>query len=170
MRRVLIAKRKDLDFDTRHSLAEQAIQRLMADTDLKTCRSIGMYWPIHSEINCRDLMRILHDGGHTVALPVVIERGRPVEFWKWHPGSSMRKGLWDIPVPAALAIPLVGFDAAGYRLGYGGGYYDRTLAAASRKPWCVGLGLELGALPTICPQPHDIRMDVIVTESGVLLQ
>jgi 5-formyltetrahydrofolate cyclo-ligase len=151
---------------------------LQASVDLNSFHSIGLYWPIHSEINCRDLMRTLSEGGHTVALPVVVERGHPVEFWKWHPHSPMRLGSWDIPVPAdrepvipdALIIPLVGFDQARYRLGYGGGYYDRTLAAASRKPYCIGLGLELGSLASICPQPHDIAMDVVVTESRVLLQ
>jgi 5-formyltetrahydrofolate cyclo-ligase len=87
----------------------------------------------------------------------------------------MERGLWDIPIPAerdpvvpdALIIPLVGFDGAGYRLGYGGGYYDRTLAAAPRRPFCIGLGYDEMRLATIYPQPHDIPMDVIVTDQGV---
>jgi 5,10-methenyltetrahydrofolate synthetase len=66
-----------------------------------------------------------------------------------------------------LIVPLVGFDAGCYRLGYGGGYYDRTIAAASPRPLCVGLGFGMATLPSIFPQPHDIPMQMIVTEQGV---
>lgn len=67
----------------------------------------------------------------------------------------------------ALLVPLVGFDADGFRLGYGGGYYDRTLAVLEPKPLTIGIGFELGRLETIHPQPHDVPMDAIVTEAGV---
>jgi 5-formyltetrahydrofolate cyclo-ligase len=108
-----------------------------------------------------------------VVLPAVIEKGAPVEFRSWRPGAPMGRDLWKIPVPRerallrpdALLVPLVGFDGEGYRLGYGGGYYDRTLAALVPRPFCVGLGFDFGQLPSIVPQPHDIRMDVIVTET-----
>jgi 5-formyltetrahydrofolate cyclo-ligase len=69
--------------------------------------------------------------------------------------------------PTALLVPLVGFDEQGYRLGYGGGYYDRTLAASKPRPLAIGLGYEFGRLATIHPQPHDAPMDAIVTEAGV---
>ena len=69
--------------------------------------------------------------------------------------------------PTALLVPLVGFDRRGYRLGYGGGYYDRTLATMHPKPLTIGIGYDLGRLETIHPQPHDIPMDAIVTEAGV---
>jgi 5-formyltetrahydrofolate cyclo-ligase len=83
--------------------------------------------------------------------------------------------VWDIPIPierqavrpTALLVPLVGFDRQGYRLGYGGGYYDRTLAAMDPKPLIIGIGYEIGRLETIHPQPHDVPMDAIVTEAGV---
>lgn len=88
----------------------------------------------------------------------------------------MVRGDWNIPVPPpdappvtpeiALA-PLVGWDAGGYRLGYGGGYFDRTLAALSPRPFTIGVGLQKAQLATIHPQPHDIRLDAIVTEAGV---
>ena len=84
----------------------------------------------------------------------------------------MQRGLWNIPVPAerrpstrALLIPLVGYDSAGYRLGYGGGYYDRTLAATASRPLCIGVGYDDARLATIHPQPHDIPMSLIVTEA-----
>ena len=75
--------------------------------------------------------------------------------------------LWALLGPTILIVPLLGFDDAGFRLGYGGGYYDRTLAAMQPRPFTVGVGYELGRLPTIYPQPHDIPMDVIVTEAGM---
>jgi 5-formyltetrahydrofolate cyclo-ligase len=88
----------------------------------------------------------------------------------------LTRGVWDIPVPSnrnpvqptVLLVPLLGFDTAGYRLGHGGGYYDRTLATVAQKPLTIGIGYELGRLQTIYPQPHDIPMDAIVTESGVV--
>jgi 5-formyltetrahydrofolate cyclo-ligase len=87
----------------------------------------------------------------------------------------MESGVWNIPHPAngpavqpsALVIPLVGFDDAGYRLGYGAGYYDMTLAGCESRPVAVGVGFEFSRLPTIHPQPHDLPMEVIITESGV---
>ena len=93
------------------------------------------------------------------------------------PGAPTRPGFWKIPQPIerdvvrpdALIVPLVGFDAHGYRLGYGGGYYDRTLAAASSKPFCIGVGDAEAEIATIRPQPHDIPMDVIVTDREIRL-
>jgi 5-formyltetrahydrofolate cyclo-ligase len=70
--------------------------------------------------------------------------------------------------PTALLVPLVGFDRRGYRLGYGGGYYDRTLAAMGPKPFTIGIGYEIGCLETIHPQPHDIPMHAIVTGAGLV--
>ncbi len=110
-----------------------------------------------------------------MALPVIVKKSAPVEFWSWHPGMPMQKGIWDIPTPRerevltpdALLVPLVGFDDRGFRLGYGGGYFDRTLAAASRRPFAIGVGYEDSRLETIYPQAHDIAMNLIVTERCV---
>ncbi len=113
--------------------------------------------------------------GATVALPVVVAKNEPLEFRRWEPHTKMALGPLEIPYPAegevvqpqAFLISLLGFDDAGYRLGYGAGYYDRTLARYDPKPLTIGVGFELGRLPTIHPQPHDIPMDFIVTETGV---
>jgi 5,10-methenyltetrahydrofolate synthetase len=86
----------------------------------------------------------------------------------------MQVGVYDIPYPAegsvvqpdALLIPMVGFDAVGYRLGYGGGYYDRTVASLAPRPCLIGVSYELGRIETIRPLTHDIRMDYVVTEAG----
>jgi 5-formyltetrahydrofolate cyclo-ligase len=106
-----------------------------------------------------------------LALPVVIAKATPLIFRPWHPGAPMARGVWDIPVPASgepvepdtLLVPLLGFDAEGYRLGYGGGFYDRTIAAMAIRPRTIGVGFACGRLSTIRPQPYDVRMDVIVT-------
>ena len=112
--------------------------------------------------------------GADAALPVVTEKRQPLEFWHWTPGTKMRLGAWNIPVPAtrhvvrptALLVPLLGHDDAGFRLGYGAGYYDRTLASLAPKPLTVGVGFETARLHTIFPQSHDIPMDAVATEAG----
>ena len=134
--------------------------------------AIGSAGPMRGEIDVRDIARQHIEAGGEVALPVVVEKAAPVEFWKWRPGMGMKRGVWNIPVPVkrdvvvpdACIVPLVGFDAAQYRLGYGGGYYDRTLASYARRPFCVGFGFTEAELPSIYPQPHDIPMNAIVTD------
>jgi 5-formyltetrahydrofolate cyclo-ligase len=138
--------------------------------------TLSAYWPIKGEPDLRDLMADLHGRGVTLALPVVAVKAAPLVFRRWMPGMAMVRGDWNIPVPPpdaetltpdiALA-PLVGWDGAGFRLGYGGGYFDRTLAALSPRPFTIGIGLQSARLATIFPQPHDIAMDVILTEAGV---
>jgi 5-formyltetrahydrofolate cyclo-ligase len=176
-RDALIAQRIALAPHARTLRGQHAKLRLAESVDLNQYRTLGVYWPMRGEINVRDVARKHIDAGGVIGLPVVVERGAPVEFWEWHPGSKMQRGLWDIPIPAernvvrpdALVIPLVGFDERAYRLGYGGGYYDRTLAAAAaRRPFCVGLGYADARLPTIHPQPHDIPMNLIVTDRAVI--
>jgi len=134
--------------------------------------SVGFYWPIRGEIDLRALLTELVAQGADAALPVVVQRNEPLEFWAWQPNKPMSRGIWNIPVPATrkplqpevILIPLLGFDDAGYRLGYGGGYYDRTLASMRLKPLTIGVGYECGRIPTIHPQSHDIPLDAIVTE------
>jgi 5-formyltetrahydrofolate cyclo-ligase len=136
------------------------------------------YWPIQGEWDPLPYLMRVVDAGGAVALPVATRPVAPLEFWLWTPDAPMTAGLWDIPhpsegavvTPSALLIPLVGFDGAGHRLGNGGGYYDRTLAALNPKPLAIGVGFELGRLGSISPQPHDQPMDVIVTEAGAFNQ
>jgi len=135
---------------------------------------IGFCWPFKGEVDFRRFVGDAIAGGAQAALPVVVERARPLEFWAWRPRMKLQRGIWGIPIPAerrvvrpsVLLVPLIGFDNAGYRLGYGGGYYDRTLAVTTPKPLTIGIGYTLGRLETIHPQPHDIPMDAIVTEDG----
>lgn len=175
MRTELLARRAALEPRARRKRGERAKERLMAEVDLRGFHALGVYWPIRGEIDVLDVARRHIDAGGIVAVPVVTQKNAPVEFWRWHPGIKMRRGFWDIPVPAtremvqpeALLIPLVGFDAAGFRLGYGGGYYDRTLAALEPLPLRVGLGYVETELATIHPQGHDVPMSMIVTDERV---
>lgn len=137
---------------------------------------ISFYWPFRGEPDLRPLMRVLAGEGFTLALPVVVEPKTPLVFRPWLPGAKMELGVWNIPVPATkeevvprlLLAPVVGFTPDLYRLGYGGGYFDRTLAKLGPSHAAIGIGYEMGRLATIHPQPHDIAMRQIVTEKGVV--
>jgi 5-formyltetrahydrofolate cyclo-ligase len=174
MRQALIGRRLALDGALRKTRGERARQRLLAAVDLSRFDTLGVYWPVRGEIDVLEIAAAHLARGGRVALPVVVRPFAPVEFWSWQPGVPMSRGVWNIPIPAqrevlvpeALIVPLVGFDPRRYRLGYGGGYYDRTIAAAAQRPWCVGLGFEAGRLESIFPQPHDIPMDQIVTDGA----
>ena len=137
---------------------------------------LGIYWPFRAEFDPRPLVERRVATGGAVALPVVVDKKGPLEYRAWAPGEALVAGVWDIPipekreivVPSMVLAPVVGFDAACYRLGYGGGYFDRTLAALSPRPLALGVGFATQRIETIHPQSFDIPMDMIVTEAGVV--
>jgi len=135
-------------------------------------RTVGTYWPFRGEPDLRNWgIKVIERGGR-IALPVVIRKDWPLEFRVWAPGDPLERGVWGILVPGRgpavqpdiVVAPVVGFDEDHYRLGYGGGFFDRTLATMRSKPLAIGVGYAESRLPTIHPQPHDIPMDVIVTD------
>lgn len=140
---------------------------------------IAFCWPFKNEYDARFLVRRLRERGAKTALPVVVKYGQPLIFRIWQPGDVLARGVYDIPYPASgdavvpdvALVPMNGFDAGGYRLGYGGGFFDRTLAAlrsgGDSRPVAIGVTYEFARLQTIHPQPHDIPMDYVVTERGV---
>jgi 5,10-methenyltetrahydrofolate synthetase len=136
---------------------------------------VAFCWPYKNEYDARFLVRRLRERRATTALPVVVAPRTPLVFREWHPGVELKRGVYDIPYPAAspevrpdtVLLPMIGFDDAGYRLGYGGAFFDRTLAALAAKPVVIGIAYEGGHLDTIHPQPHDIPMDWVVTERGI---
>jgi 5-formyltetrahydrofolate cyclo-ligase len=178
LRADLIARREAVPLDLRRQVAEiigGKLTRLRAILDRSV---VGFYWPIRHEINLLPWARVLAQSGEaTLCLPVVVQPGAPLEYWRWTPETKMQPGFWNIPVPVERTLvtpdlvlaPLVGFDAQRYRLGNGGGYFDRTLAATHPRPITIGVGYDFAALDTIKPQPHDIRMDAVVTEQRELL-
>ena len=137
--------------------------------------TVGFYWPFQGEFDARPFVTHLRARGVRAVLPAVVAKGQPLEFREWWPGVAMTKGVYDLPVPDgtssltpdALLIPALGVGSQGDRLGYGGGYFDRTLAALHPKPLAVGLAFELSRIASIEPRPHDVFMDFIVTEAGI---
>ena len=158
------------------TLARHLREVLSSRFDGARGRVVSAYWPIKGEPDLRPLMAELHGAGVTVALPLVEQKAAPLVFRRWTPDRIMVRGDWNIPVPPPQAdalspdltlAPLVGWDSEGFRLGYGGGYFDRTLAALTGRPFTIGIGFQSTRLTTIYPQPHDIPLDVILTEEGV---
>jgi 5-formyltetrahydrofolate cyclo-ligase len=171
-RSTLIARRAEMTQAERKQVEISIGERLDHLVGELGSMNIGLYWPIKHELNlipwARDLARRT---GVVFCLPVVVEAKSPLEYWRWVPGEPTQPGVWNIPVPARRDVqspdlvlaPLVGFDGENYRLGYGGGYFDRTLAAAGR-PFAAGVGYDFSCLETVFPQTHDIAMDAILTE------
>lgn len=135
---------------------------------------VGIYWPFRGEYDPRCIAQYLLNEGATLALPEVIRRNKALCFREWIPSMAMKIGSYGIAVPIdsrqvlpnALLIPMVGFDACGYRLGYGSGYFDYTLATYDSLPLTIGIAFELQRLEDTHPQSHDIPMQYIVTEAG----
>lgn len=139
---------------------------------------VGFFWPLSGEFDARAAISIwlAADTSREAALPVVVNRHAALEFHAWQPDMPMKTGHHQIAeptserivIPDLLFVPCVGFDADGYRLGYGGGYYDRTLAAwpAHRKPVTVGIAYEACRTEALDHEAHDIPLDAIVTEAG----
>lgn len=172
----LLAARKEPDRDAYVRWSEAIELHLVEQLSGFTPKLLGAYWPHRDEYDPMPLAAWHAGRNGDVALPAVVARGQPLEYRPWSPDVPMAPGRFSfgIPepvngpavVPNLMLVPLLGFDAAGYRLGYGGGYFDRTLAAWLVRPKTIGVGFEIGRLPTIHPQPHDIPLDMIVTEAG----
>lgn len=168
----LIAARLALSAERRQQMTVAIVAGIETRIGDVAGRTISVYWPFRGEPDLRPWIASVCERGGTIALPVVVEKARPLVFRCYKPGDSLEKGVWNIPIPAAGTVaipdvvisPVVGADPRNYRLGYGGGFFDRTLAALQRKPLVIGIGYDLQRIATIHPQPHDIPMDVIVTE------
>ena len=168
----LLAERLNLSLDFRTAQTAAIGDELDGLVPRESGTILSVYWPIRAEPDLRAWMRAKWEQGIRVALPVAVALGQPLEFREWRPDARMARGLWKIPYPAdgaeviptVILAPVIGFDPAHYRLGYGGGFFDRTLARlAARKPLVIGLGYPSASIPTIYPQPHDIAMSTIVT-------
>lgn len=175
LRREKIAARMSLPASA-HRLASNAVRHLLGEFLLaRPPAVIAFCMPMRGEVDCQPVIERLVALGWQAAMPVVRALNAPMEFFAWWPQAPMRFDPYGIPVPAThrslppdvLLLPLVAFDRAGYRLGYGGGYFDRTLALLQPRPLTIGVGFDLAEVADLSPQPHDVPLDVIVTESGI---
>ena len=171
-RRERLAAREAMP-ELEHALASAAIDaHLTSLIAPRPPRTIAFCWPVKKEFDCRPLIGRLLADGWQACQPVVVTKEAPMIFRTWQPEAAMATDCFGIPVPAGgatavpdiILLPLVAFDEQGYRLGYGGGYFDRTLARMAARPLTIGVGFELGRLESLQPRHHDIRLDVIVTE------
>lgn len=175
LRERLLAARDALPPDARTRLRERVDAHLTRAFPGLARGVFAFCWPHRGEYDARFLARSVRARGGVTVLPVVVRPRAPLVFREWRPGAALERGPLGIPfpvgtperVPDVALVPLVGFDDAGYRLGYGGGFFDRTLAALAPRPVAIGVAWESAHVDTIHPQPHDIPMDWIVTERGV---
>jgi len=131
-------------------------------------------WPLPGEMDLRPLMNALHDRGHRIVLPQTPARGERLSFRAWSPGAPMRRERFGTfapegPViePDVVFVPMLAFDRAGNRLGYGGGYYDRTLEALP-DAMAIGFAYAAQCVAFVPVEPHDAKLKLIATESGII--
>jgi len=176
LRRERLAARIALDETIHARLSariESGLEALLAPLPPQT---LAFCAPMRKEFDARQLATRLIERGWLIAMPVVVAAAAPMIFRRWTPEARMAVDRHGIPVPAAgeevspsiVLLPLVAFDPQGYRLGYGGGYFDRTLAALVPRPLAIGVGFELGRVADIGPRAHDIPLDATVTEAGIV--
>jgi len=174
LRNRLIAAREALPAEQHAELSRHIERHLDALVDALRPAVLAFCWPFRAEFDARPLVAQRIARGLQACLPVVTDSNSPLEFRAWAPESEMIEDRYGIHIPArgerlqpdVILMPLNAFEAAGYRLGYGGGYFDRTLDTLEPRPIAVGVGFELARVDTIRPQHYDRPMDWLVTETG----
>jgi len=180
LRRQAIARRMALSSDECARDSRAICSHLQEKFPQLAALRVGFCWPMKNEPDLLPLLGAWLTAGRpsfAALLPVVVAPDVPLVFRVWTPDTPMHKDRYGIPIPVsgdfllpeALLIPLVAFDAAGFRLGYGGGFFDRTLSSLQPRPLAIGVGFELNRVKTIRPEAHDVRLDAIVTEAGVTI-
>lgn len=175
LRRAMIVARQAMPAEAQQRASERILDHLAGLLLPRPAGTLGFCWPIRAEVDCRPLVARLITAGWLATMPTVVAAAAPMEFRGWAPDAPMTVDPYGIPVPATAAgpapdvllLPLVAFDSAGYRLGYGGGYFDRTLAACTPRPQAIGIGFDFCAVASIHPEAHDQPLDLVVTESGI---
>ena len=165
--------------------ATESLQRVMRLWLLRRSDvTIGAYWPIKGEFDPLPALHRWKEDGELldepqrrrIGLPVVDKVNKTLTFHAWYPGCPMEEDAYGIPkpkdteliVPTLLFVPCVGYGPGGYRLGYGGGFYDRTLASLQPHPYTVGLSFALGFVDDLLPEAHDVPLDAILNENGAV--
>ncbi|QIL43048.1 5-formyltetrahydrofolate cyclo-ligase [Acidovorax sp. HDW3] len=182
LRRQLISQRLALPD---RQLAAEALQRVLRLWLLgRTDTVIGAYWSIKGEFDPLPALHRWKEDGELldaperrrIGLPVIDKQHKTLTFHAWYPGCEMEEDAYGIPKPkntellspTLLFVPCVGYGPGGYRLGYGGGFYDRTLAALQPRPATVGLGYTVGYIDDFEPEAHDLPLDAILNDNGAI--
>lgn len=179
LRRQQLARRQALP-EAVHARLSHVLNTVLATTLARWPSgpsSLGFCLPMRGEPDLLPAMHTLHAAGWRLSVPVVVARGAPMRFRAWAPEVALEPDALGLPgpggpdqaPPAIVLLPVVAVDARGYRLGYGGGYFDRTLAALAAEasaPLAVGIGFELARTADCAPQAHDVPLDALVTEAG----
>ena len=184
LRRLLLARRAALDIDTRKRWDKAIGAHVLAWWQVNRAPVLGVYWALRSEPDLQAVYAELAANGVQLALPVVVENDAPLAFARWQPGEAMAQDKMGIPVPAqlrllpcppVLLVPCLGYNLERLRLGYGGGFYDRTLAQTSEiakvaqatRPGAIGIGYAC-MVAQFTGDSHDIALDCIITEAGLV--
>ncbi|MCW5256614.1 5-formyltetrahydrofolate cyclo-ligase [Verminephrobacter aporrectodeae subsp. tuberculatae] len=182
LRRALIAERMNLPDRLLRAEHLRQVMRIWLVNRPDTV--IGAYWPIKGEFDPLPALHRWKEDGELldelqlrrIGLPVVDKQNKTLSFHSWHPGCPMEEDAYGIPkpkdteaiVPTLIFVPCVGYAPGGYRLGYGGGFYDRTLATLRPRPFAVGLGFTHGYLDDFEPGEFDLPLDTILNDNGVV--
>ncbi|HEY8575673.1 MAG TPA: 5-formyltetrahydrofolate cyclo-ligase [Devosia sp.] len=177
LRREARARREVPDQTARDLAADQVRRHFLLHVPLPPSDIIAGYWPIGSELDCRHLLADLSHRGHTMVLPAVTGRRQPLQMRVWEADVPLVPSQFGTMAPPETApraepdliiVPLLAFDSRGTRLGYGGGFYDHTLALMTRKPRLIGLAFSLQEVAHVPREAHDVPLDGVVTEKGFL--
>lgn len=175
LRRDMIAQRMALPAETHTALSAAVRGRVDQAFPALAELIVGFCWPVQNEPDLVPLVSELVARGGRVALPVVVRPGTPLAFREWWPDQPLAPDRYGIPtptdgdflVPQALLLPVNAFDAGNHRIGYGGGFFDRTLASLCPRPLAIGVGFDFQRVDSIRPEVHDLPLDAVVTESGI---
>ena len=176
LRRQAHAARAALPPGSRAEAAQSVARHFFDSIALQPQNVVAAYWRIRDELDCQPILVRLMDNNQTVVLPVVLGPDQPLEMRVWEQGASLYEAGFGTLAPSELApqaepdvvlMPLLGFDRRGTRLGYGGGYYDRTLAHMMKSPKLIGLAFAAQELDSIPRDSHDVPLDAVITEAGV---
>lgn len=180
LRKICLSLRDAIPLAEREAASAVISAACLAHPALSAGAKITAYWPSNSEVDCRPLIQMLYDKGHSIGLPLVAGKEEPLLFRTWHPDTPMQRGVLNIATPPQdaplvepdlLFVPLLAFNRQGYRLGYGGGYYDRTLAALRKikKITAIGMAYAIQEQQTLPYTPFDAPLDGIVTEKETIV-
>jgi len=179
LRAAMLARRREQNAEDREIAAERLRDHFTSMLMPQRGTKVSGYWPMDEEMDVRPLLADLRENGCVIALPVVVGKGQPLVFRVWHPGDTLVKSGFGLSepgpevaeiVPQVLLVPLVAFDASGNRLGFGGGFYDRTLKAlraANPHVRAIGIAFAFQEVDDVPNDDSDQRLDAVVTERGV---